>query len=78
LRKYVDIAGRSGTDHVFLVNKDRCEYIDASGEDLPYFANLINDVNTRSETAMSQAHCFKVMELALKAQAKATRLGTLK
>ncbi|CTQ61562.1 Gfo/Idh/MocA family protein [Roseibium album] len=78
LRKYVDIAGRSGTDHVFLVNKDRYEYIDASGEDLPYFANLINDVNTRSETAMSQAHCFKVMELALKAQAKATRLGTLK
>ncbi|WP_029061504.1 Gfo/Idh/MocA family oxidoreductase [Labrenzia sp. DG1229] len=78
LRKYVDIAGRSGTDHVFLVNKERCEYIDASGEDLPYFANLINDVNNRSETAMSQAHCFKVMELALNAQARATRLGTLK
>jgi hypothetical protein len=27
---------------------------------------------------MSQAHCFKVMELALKAQAGAAKLGNLK
>jgi hypothetical protein len=27
---------------------------------------------------MIQDHCFKVMELALQAQAKATRLGALK
>ena len=36
---------------------------------------LIADVLDRSETAMSQEHCFKVMELALQAQAAATRLG---
>ncbi len=78
LRKYVDIAGRPGTDHLFLVNGTRCEYIDASGAPLPYFANLIADVNNRTETAMPQTHCFKVMELALRAQAAATRLGNLK
>lgn len=78
LRKYVDVAGREGTDHIFLVNGDSCEYIDASAAPLSYFELLIEDVNIRTETAMTQAHCFKVMELALKAQANATRLGALK
>lgn len=77
LRKYVDVAGREGTDHLYLVNADRCEHIDASDAPLPYFENLIDDVNNRTETAMEQSHCFKVMELALKAQAQAIRLGSL-
>lgn len=77
LRKYVDVAGREGTDHLFLVNGSRCEYIDASGEPLDYFGNLINDVRDRTETAMAQSHCFKVMELALQAQQQAIRLGNL-
>lgn len=74
LRKYVDVAGRDGTDHLFLVNRDRCEYIDASNAPLPYFERLISDVKHRTDTAMVQDHCFKVMELALRAQAQATRL----
>lgn len=78
LRKYVDVGGRDGTDHLYLVNGSRCEYIDASGEDLPYFDRLIADVQDRTEKAMGQAHCFKVMELALKAQAQAMRLGALR
>lgn len=78
LRKYVDVAGRDGTNHVILVNGERCEHIDGSDAPLPYFEQLINDVNNRTETAMTQAHCFKVMELALKAQDQATRLGALK
>ena len=78
LRKYVDVAGRDGTNHVILVNGERCEHIDGSDAPLPYFEQLINDVNNRTDTAMTQAHCFKVMELALKAQAQATRLGALK
>lgn len=77
LRKYVDIAGRPGTDHLFLVNGTRCEHIDASGARLPYFENLAADVRDRTETAMSQAHCFKVMELAIRAQEQAARLGNL-
>ena len=77
LRKYIDVAGRPGTDHVILVNGDRCEHIDASNAPLPYFQNLISDVRERTETAMPQAHCFKVMELALTAQQRATKLGYL-
>jgi predicted dehydrogenase len=77
LRKYVDVAGRDGTDHVFLVNGTACEYIDASQAQLPYFQLLIDDVRHRTETAMAQDHCFKVMELALNAQAQAVRLGHL-
>ncbi|NKX45732.1 Gfo/Idh/MocA family oxidoreductase [Roseibacterium sp. KMU-115] len=68
LRKYVDV-GQPGTDHLILVNGSRCERIDASGAGLPYFARLIADIRDRTETAMPQAHAFKVMELALRAQA---------
>ncbi|MBO6637726.1 MAG: Gfo/Idh/MocA family oxidoreductase [Roseitalea sp.] len=78
MRKYVDICGRDGTDHVFLVNGERCDYFDASGEELTYFERFAADVRDRTETAMTQAHCFKVMELALKAQAQAARLGHLR
>ncbi len=71
LRKYVDVAGHPGTDHLFLTTGDRCERIDASGAGLPYFPRLINDIRDRTETAVSQAHTFKVMELAIRAQALA-------
>ena len=70
LRKYVDV-GRQGTDHLLLVNGTRCERIDASGAGLPYFARLAADIAERTETAMPQAHAFKVMELGLTAQAMA-------
>lgn len=70
LRKYVDVGG-DGTDHLILVNGTRCEKIDSSGAGLPYFARLADDIRHRTETAMTQTHCFTVMELALRAQAMA-------
>jgi predicted dehydrogenase len=75
LRKYVDIGGRDGTDHLFLVDHKETRHIDCSDAPLPYARLLCNDVFARTETAMTQAHCFKVMELALTAQAKAVRLA---
>jgi predicted dehydrogenase len=75
LRKYVDIAGRDGTDHLFLVNNQETRYVDCSDAPLPYYQRLRNDIFDRTETAMPQAHCFKVCELALKAQALAKRLA---
>ncbi len=39
---------------------------------------LVSDVLNRTETAMPQAHCFLASELALKAEAMATRLGHLR
>ena len=77
LRKYVDIGGRPGTDHLFLVDNKSTRYIDCSDAGLPYYPNLINDVLDRTETAMRQSHCFKAMELAIRAEAMATRLGNL-
>lgn len=77
LRKYVDIGGRPGIDHLFLVDGKGVQHIDCSDCDLPYYRNLAADVFDRTETAMPQAHCFKVCELALKAQAAATRHGHL-
>jgi predicted dehydrogenase len=74
LRKYVDIAGREGADHLFLVDHKGTRYVDCSDAPLPYYERLIADVFARTETAMAQAHCFKVCALALEAQARAVRL----
>ena len=75
LRKYVDIAGRDGADHLFLVDREATRHIDCSDAPLPYYERLIADVFERTETAMAQAHCFKVCELALAAQARAVSLA---
>lgn len=75
LRKYIDIAGRAGPNHLFLVDGKGIQHIDCSDEPLPYGPRLIADVLDRSETAMSQTHCFLATELALKAQANAVRVG---
>jgi predicted dehydrogenase len=76
LRKYIDIAGRPGKDHLFLVDGKGTQHIDCSAVELPYGRQLIADVLNRTETAMPQARCYKAMELALKAQALAER-GTV-
>ncbi len=78
LRKYVDVAGREGIDHLFLVNGSRYEHIDCSAEPLPYFQNLANDVRDRTDTAMSQEHAFTVTELGVRAQMQAARVGSLR
>ena len=76
LRKYIDIAGRPGKDHLFLVDKHGTRYIDCTSQDLPYGRQLIADVLNRTETAMPQVRCFKAMELALTAQ-KMAEIGTV-
>ena len=68
LRKYVDVCGEPGTDHLILVNNARCERFDCADAGLPYFERLAADIRNRTETAMPQRHAFKVMELALQAQ----------
>jgi predicted dehydrogenase len=77
LRKYTDIAGRSGNNHLFLVDHQGMQHIDCQAVRLPYGPQLVYDIVHRTETAMSQAHCFLASELALKAQAQAAKLGHL-
>ncbi|MDR3476368.1 MAG: Gfo/Idh/MocA family oxidoreductase [Devosia sp.] len=77
LRKYVDIAGRDGTDHLFLIDNKSTRYVDCADAGLPYYSDLVADILDRTETAMTQAHCFKTTELALRAEAMATPVGHL-
>jgi predicted dehydrogenase len=78
LRKYIDIAGKSGGDHLFLVDQKGTHYIGCQNVPLPYASALIHDIRHRTETAMTQKHSFLAMELALKAETMADRLGHLK
>jgi predicted dehydrogenase len=71
IRKNIDIAGREGGNHLFLVNQKETSYIDCSKEPLPYGEQLVDDIVNRTETAMTQEHCFLATELALLAQKNA-------
>ncbi len=77
LRKYIDVLGRPGDNHLFLVNQKEKRYIDCTKEELPYGKALVHDILQRTETAMPQAYCFLALELALQAEAQAARLGNL-
>ncbi len=74
IRKNTDIGGRPGGNHLFLVDGKETRYIDCSEQELPYGAQLAHDIVNRTETAMTQAHCFLATELALRAQAEAEKL----
>jgi predicted dehydrogenase len=71
VRKYVDIGGRDGGGHLFLVDAKGVRYIDCKEVELPYGRQLVDDVLNRTESAMTQAHCFLATELALRAQKQA-------
>ncbi len=71
VRKNCDIGGRAGDNHLFLVDGAGVRYLDCSAHALPFAAHFLDDVATRSETAVTQAHTFTVSELALRAQAVA-------
>ncbi|MDF9800268.1 putative dehydrogenase [Catalinimonas alkaloidigena] len=73
-RKYIDIAGREGGNHLFLVDQKETKYYDCTGIHMPYGEQLVSDVVNRTETAMTQHHCFLATELAIKAQDNAFRL----
>jgi predicted dehydrogenase len=74
IRKNVDIGGRPGANHLFIVDQKDTRYIDCQNVPLPYGEQLVSDVLNRTETAMPQAHCFLATELMLKAEAQAQKL----
>ena len=71
IRSNIDIAGRKGKEHLFLVDKKETRYVDCSAEPLIAGPKLVDDVLNRTETAMTQAHGFLAAEMVLKAQALA-------
>lgn len=75
LRKNIDISGREGGNHLFLVDQKETRYIDCSDVELPYGPAFVQDILNRTETAMTQEHCFMATELALKAQKLAVNVS---
>jgi predicted dehydrogenase len=75
IRKNIDIGGKPGESHLFIVDQKETRYIDCKDVSLPYGPALVNDVVNRTETAMSQEHCFLATELMLKAQKQAQRVS---
>ncbi len=74
LRKYTDIARSEKGSNLYLANNKEMIYIDCESTELPFGKQFINDIVNRTETAMTQSHCFLAMELALTAQKQAKML----
>jgi predicted dehydrogenase len=71
LRKYLDIAGRPGGNHLFIVDRKQTRYIDCSKVALPFGAQLVADIVNRTHTAQNQQQALLAAELVLKAQKNA-------
>jgi predicted dehydrogenase len=75
IRKNIDLGGeRPDGSHLFLVDGKQTRYVDCKDQPLPYGPLLVDDVLHRTETAMTQVHCFLATELALVAQKQAQRV----
>jgi predicted dehydrogenase len=74
LRKYIDVQGRPGGNHLFITDHKEMRYIDCKDVEMPYGKNLVQDVLNRTETSMPQAHVFLTMQLVLEAEAKAQKI----
>ncbi|WP_350277969.1 Gfo/Idh/MocA family oxidoreductase [Kribbella sp. HUAS MG21] len=75
MRKYVDLEGRDGGNHLFLVDHEGTHYIDCSEVGVTYYADLVRDVRDRTTTAAPQEHTIETMRLALTAQRDAAVRG---
>jgi predicted dehydrogenase len=74
LRKYADIAGRKGGNHLFVVDKKQQRYIDCNDVVLPFGPQFVGDVVNRTHVGQDQEQAFLATELVLKAQKKAQLL----
>ena len=74
LRKYVDIAGRKGGDHLLMVDRKQTRYLDCSNVVLPFGPQFVGDIVNRTHAAQDQDQALLATELVLKAQKNAARL----
>jgi predicted dehydrogenase len=71
LRKYADIAGRPGGNHLFLVDGKQATYMDCNQVELPFGPQFVGDIVNRTHVAQDQAQALLAAELVLKAQKNA-------
>ena len=75
LRKYVDIAGRPGSDHLFVVDGAGTEYVDCSDVALQLLPGPGARRHQPHRDRLPAAHTFEVMRLAITAQQNAAKRG---
>lgn len=68
IRKNIDIAGREGGNHLFLVDQKETRYFNCNQGTLPHGQRFVDDIINRTQTFMQQDYCFLALELALIAQ----------
>jgi predicted dehydrogenase len=74
LRKYTDIAGRKGGNHLLIVDRKQTRYMDCNEVVLPFGPQFIADIVNRTHVAQDQEQALLATELVLKAQKVARRL----
>jgi predicted dehydrogenase len=73
LRKYLDIAGRPGGNHLFIADRKGTRYLDCSNVPLPFGPQFITDIVERTSLSQDQEGALLAAELVLTAEARATR-----
>jgi predicted dehydrogenase len=68
IRKYCDIEGRPGGEHLFLADQQGTRYVDCSNVELPFGPQFLDDIRNRTETAIRQERTYLSMRLAIEAQ----------
>ena len=78
IRKNCDLGRSKAGNNLYLTDQKETTYFDCNNDPLPYGTLLVDDVLNRTETAMTQHHCFLASELALQAQQQAQRISLKK
>lgn len=73
LRKYYDVSGRAGGNHLFIADKKGVRYIDCNNVVLPFGPLFVRDILDRTEKAQDQAEALLTAELVLTAEKNATK-----
>jgi predicted dehydrogenase len=68
VRKYLDLGGRPGGDHLFLADRTAARRVDCADVPLTFFADLLADVADRAQTALPPGRAAAATEIALRAQ----------
>ena len=75
LRKYIDIAGKPGGNHLYMVDQKQVTFMDCSQVELPFGPQFVADIVNRTHIAQNQEQALLAAELVLTAQRDAKVLS---
>lgn len=76
VRGTCDLAGRPNGEHLFLVDHHGVRHVDCHDVDTQLGRRLLDDVTHRTQTVMSQRHCFEASRVTLRAEEAADHVGS--